>query len=118
MDAGAVGIILLAPALFLAEPPDVVSEPLANIHAGKPAALSPINLQTISDICLDFSAAFERMCMSLIVCRRGVVRLQGGAYCRFGMQQVTQDARFDLTGFNEIATQVAGTCGTTFQPAK
>jgi hypothetical protein len=34
------------------------------------------------------------------------------------MQQVTQDARFDLTGFNEIATKVAGACGTTFQPAK
>ena len=77
-----------------------------------------MNLQTISDIWLDFSTAFERMCMSLIVCRRGMVRLQGGAYCRFGVQQVTRDTGFDSTGFNEVATKVAAACGTTFQPAK
>jgi len=34
------------------------------------------------------------------------------------MQQVTQDARFDLTGFNEVATKVAAACGTTSHPAK
>jgi len=37
---------------------------------------------------------------------------------RKNTERVIQDAGFDLTGFNEIATQVAGTCGTTFQPAK
>ena len=32
--------------------------------------------------------------------------------------RMTQDAGFDLAGFNEVATKVAGACGTTFQTAK
>ena len=32
--------------------------------------------------------------------------------------RVTQDAGFDLIGFNEVATKVGGACGTTFQPAE
>ena len=49
MDACAVGKLLLAPALLVAEPLEVGTEALANIHAESKTPLSIINLQTISD---------------------------------------------------------------------
>lgn len=49
--AGAIGIILLAPAHCLAEATDVSTKARANIHAQLKTAMSPIDLQTISDIC-------------------------------------------------------------------
>lgn len=60
VDPRTIGIILLAPALFGSKPSHIVPEPLAYIHAGEPAAVSLINLQTISDIGLNSTCAFER----------------------------------------------------------
>ena len=50
VDACAVCKLLLAPALLVAEPLEVGTEALANIHAKAKTPLSIINLQTISDI--------------------------------------------------------------------
>ena len=55
VDAGAIGIILLAPALRLAKAAYIKSKARLNIHAHLKDAMSPIDLQTISDIRLDFS---------------------------------------------------------------
>ena len=49
VDAGAISKFLLNPALLVAEPLEVGSEALANIHAESKTPLSIINLQTISD---------------------------------------------------------------------
>jgi hypothetical protein len=49
VDAGAVGIVLLAPALLLAKATHVSAEALANVHAEVRTPLSFIVLQTMSD---------------------------------------------------------------------
>ena len=54
MDVGAIGIIFLAPALRLAKPAYSKTKARLNIHADLKDVLSLINLQTISDIHLDF----------------------------------------------------------------
>ena len=56
MDAGAVGIVFLAPAFALAQPANVLTKAGAYIHAELKTRLSPINLQTISDIGVDFGS--------------------------------------------------------------
>ena len=56
MDAGPVGIVFLAPALLLAQATNVPAEAYTYIHAELKTRLSPINLQTISDIVVDFAA--------------------------------------------------------------
>jgi hypothetical protein len=53
VDAGAVGIILLAPTLRLAATAYVETKAFLDIHLDLKARMSPIDLQTISDICLD-----------------------------------------------------------------
>lgn len=53
MDAGAVGVIFLAPAFALAKAADVLTKAHADIHAASQTRPSPINLQTISDIPFD-----------------------------------------------------------------
>ena len=53
MNAGAIGKILLAPALLLTKASHVAAEALTNVHAKLRARMSPINLQTISDIEVD-----------------------------------------------------------------
>ncbi len=53
VDPGTVGIILLAPALRLAKPTNIFAKAGADIHARTKSAMSPIDLQTISDIALD-----------------------------------------------------------------
>ena len=55
MDAGAVGVVFLAPAFGLAQAANVLSKAGAYIHAELKTRLSPINLQTISDIGVDFT---------------------------------------------------------------
>jgi len=49
VQAGAVGVVLLAPALFLAEAADVFAKARRNVHARLMRPLSSIALQTISD---------------------------------------------------------------------
>lgn len=49
MDAGTVGIVLLAPAFLLAKATNVLAKAGAYIHAPVMPLLSPIDLQTISD---------------------------------------------------------------------
>ena len=56
MDPSAVGIVFLTPALFLAQAANVLTETQAYIHAELKTRLSSINLQTISDISVDFVA--------------------------------------------------------------
>ena len=55
MDAGAVGVVFLAPASGLAQAANVLTKAGAYIHAELKTRLSPINLQTISDIEVDFT---------------------------------------------------------------
>jgi hypothetical protein len=50
VNAGAVGIVLLAPALLPAEAADVFAKARADVHARLMRPLSSIDLQTISDI--------------------------------------------------------------------
>lgn len=50
MDAGAVGIVLLAPALCLAQAANVLTQARANIHVQVKTPVSAIDLQTMSDI--------------------------------------------------------------------
>ena len=69
MDAGAVGIILLAPALRLAKAAYIETEALLNIHPDLKARMSPIDLQTISDICLDLFRL--RSIPAVTDCRQG-----------------------------------------------
>ena len=52
--ASAVGVILLAPAIRFAKPPYVLAKARTDFHAGAKTRLSPIDLQTISVIRLDF----------------------------------------------------------------
>ena len=54
MDASAIGIVLLAPPVLVAEAAEVGGKALANIHTWLKTALSTIDLQTISDIPVDF----------------------------------------------------------------
>lgn len=68
MDAGLVRERLLAQPFFLAKATQVSAEALANVHAGLKARLSPIDLQTMSDIQVD-CAGESSMVMSLIVDR-------------------------------------------------
>ena len=51
----------------------------------------------------------DKLIASIFNASKLAVRLSG---------RMTQDAGFGLTGFNKVATKVAGACGTTFQPAK
>jgi hypothetical protein len=69
VDVRLFGITLLTPAFLLAEPAQVSGEAGAYIHAADEAQLSPIVLQTISDIPVDYldSASFH---LSLIAYRR------------------------------------------------
>ena len=53
VDPGAIGIVLLAPALLGPKPANVSSKAGAYIHAELKTRLSPIGLQTISDIGVD-----------------------------------------------------------------
>ena len=55
MDPGPVGVLLLAPAFLLAQATNVPAEAYTYIHAELKTRLSPINLQTISDIRVDFA---------------------------------------------------------------
>jgi hypothetical protein len=57
MDAGFVGKSLLAPASRLAEPSQILRKALPDIHGRLKTRLSPIDLQTISDIRVDFGSA-------------------------------------------------------------
>lgn len=66
VDAGAVGIVLLRPALGLAEATNVPAKASADFHGLLKTAMSPIDLQTISDIGLDLSHHFELLRVSLI----------------------------------------------------
>lgn len=50
MNASFVSESILTPALFVAEPSHIISQAIANIHAGDGVVLSTINLQMISDI--------------------------------------------------------------------
>ena len=56
MDTGAVGIVFLAPASCFAEFAYIAAKAGAYIHAELKTRLSLINLQTISDIDVDFAA--------------------------------------------------------------
>ncbi|QJU56374.1 hypothetical protein HL653_21515 [Sphingomonas sp. AP4-R1] len=56
MDAGFVRESLLAPALFLAKPPQIFRKALPDIHGRLKTRLSSIDLQTISDIRVDFAS--------------------------------------------------------------
>lgn len=49
MDAGTVGIVLLAPTLRLAQAANVTAQAKADIHAPIKTAMSLIDLQTMSD---------------------------------------------------------------------
>ena len=64
VDAGAVGIILLAPASRLAEAADVLGEAGAYLHDHPQTAMQLINLQTISHIRVDCSST-QSVCRSL-----------------------------------------------------
>ena len=55
VDTGAVGIVFLAPASGFAEFAYIAAKAGAYIHAGLKTPLSPINLQTISHIDVDFA---------------------------------------------------------------
>jgi hypothetical protein len=59
VDAGAIGIVLLAPAMLVPQAAQVGGKALANIHTRLKTALSTIDLQTISDIPVDFSRYFR-----------------------------------------------------------
>ena len=50
VDAGAVGIVLLAPAFGHTEAADIETQARANIHGCVKTAVSPFDLQTMSDI--------------------------------------------------------------------
>ena len=50
MDAGAVGIVFLAPAFIEPKPSDIGAKALANIHPSQKTPLSTNDLQTMSDI--------------------------------------------------------------------
>ena len=54
VDAGLVSEGFLAPAFGFAQSADILSEALTHIHAQEETPLSPIDLQTMSDICVDF----------------------------------------------------------------
>lgn len=56
MNAGLVRESFLAPAFLLAEPPQVFRKALPDIHGRLKTRLSPIDLQTISDIRVDFAS--------------------------------------------------------------
>ena len=50
VDAGTIGIVLLAPAICLTQAANVLTKACANIHARVKTAMSAIDLQTMSDI--------------------------------------------------------------------
>ncbi len=54
MDPRLVSERLLAPALLLPQAAQISTEALTDIHGGLRARLSPIDLQTMSDIRVDF----------------------------------------------------------------
>lgn len=54
MNPRLMGKGLLAPALRFAKPTQVFGEAMPDIHGVSKTPLSPINLQTISDISVDF----------------------------------------------------------------
>lgn len=70
MDAGLVRERLLAQPFLITQAAQVPTKALAYIHACLKARLSPIDLQTMSDIQVD-CAGKSRMVMSLIVDRGG-----------------------------------------------
>lgn len=51
VDIGTIGIVLLAPASFEAKATNIAAEAKTDIHGQPMKPVSPINLQTISDIC-------------------------------------------------------------------
>ena len=55
VNPSAIGIILLTPALRFAKAAYIKTKARLYIHIDLKDGLSPINLQTISDICLDFA---------------------------------------------------------------
>ena len=55
MDPGAIGVVFLRPTFCLAQAANVLTKAGAYIHAELKTRLSPINLQTISDIGVDFT---------------------------------------------------------------
>ena len=60
VNAGAFGVVLLAPSLLLAETTHVLAEALTDVHGKSTTPLSAINLQTISHIGVDLSRPIER----------------------------------------------------------
>ena len=76
MNAGAVCIIFLAPALRFTKPANVLTKARAYIHAQLKTRLSSIDLQTISHIRVDCRPCFERQWLSLIACKRLPMTLQ------------------------------------------
>ena len=74
VDACAVSIIFLAPAFGLAQPANVLTKAYAYIHAELKTRLSPINLQTISHIDVDF--AHNGSLVSLMIDTAPTVRLR------------------------------------------
>jgi len=56
MQAGLLGKLLLAPLLSRPQTAQVRSKAMAYVHAAAGTPMSPINLQTISDIAVDFAA--------------------------------------------------------------
>jgi len=64
VDAGAVGIIFLAPASRLAEAADVLGEAGTYLHDHPQTAMQLINLQTISHIRVDCSST-QSVCRPL-----------------------------------------------------
>lgn len=75
MHAGAVGIIFLAPAMLGTEAAQIGREALADIHKGLKTALSTLDLQTISDIPVDFTGTSS---MTVVTDRRHPGRRRQG----------------------------------------
>ena len=72
MDVSLIGIALLTPAFLLPEPAQVSCKAGAYIHAPDEAQLSPIVLQTISDILVDCAAKESLILSSMSDNRRGI----------------------------------------------
>ena len=86
MDAGAVGVVFLAPAFGLAQAANVLTKAGAYIHAELKTRLSPINLQTISHIDVDF--ADNGSLVSLMIDTAPTVRLRAARATLADLQPV------------------------------
>ena len=64
MNAGLVGISLLAPALRFTKAANILPQARADIHAEVKTPVSTIDLQTISDNMVDFLSPDKRQCVT------------------------------------------------------